>query len=210
MDLILWRHGQTDHNLAGRVQGQIDIALNKTGLTQAAQASPALAALEPTRIVSSPLSRARATAQALAQLTGLDVEVDPDLAERSFGTWEGLTGEDIKLGWPREYRVWRAGGDPTGVGVETRAQVAARVGGALERLAAAASSGGAVVAVAHGAATTLGATHLLGLDPSGWFGLRGMDNCHHAILRRGTRPPGWRLVGWNEGPPVGTTALSVS
>lgn len=198
-DLVLWRHGQTDYNATRRVQGRVDIALNEVGLAQAEAAAPRLAALVPTRIVSSPLARARVTAEALARLAGLGVEVEPELAERSFGAWEGLTGVEIQAGWPEQFAVWRSGGDPQGVDVEPRAQVAARVGGALERLAADAGEGEVVVAVAHGAATTLGATHLLGLDPSSWFGLRGMDNCHHAVLRSGGRDPGWMLVAWNEG-----------
>ena len=86
-ELILWRHGQTDHNLVGRVQGQVDIPLNATGLAQAAAAARILASPRPDRIVSSPLSRARTTAQILADLTGLDIEVEADLIERSFGVW---------------------------------------------------------------------------------------------------------------------------
>ena len=74
-ELVLWRHGQTDHNLTGRVQGRIDIPLNATGLAQAAAAARILASPRPDRIVSSPLGRARTTAQILADLTGLDIEI---------------------------------------------------------------------------------------------------------------------------------------
>ena len=87
-ELILWRHDQTDHNLVSRVQGQVDIPLNATGLAQAAAAARILASPRPDRIVSSPLSRARTTAQILADLTGLDIEVEADLIERFFGVWE--------------------------------------------------------------------------------------------------------------------------
>ena len=73
-DLILWRHGQTDYNSQGRIQGQVDIPLNETGRDQARRAADGIAALGPTRIVSSPLARARATAEVLASLTGLSVE----------------------------------------------------------------------------------------------------------------------------------------
>ena len=54
-----------------------------------------------------------------------------------------------------------------------------------------------MVAVSHGAALSLGVADLLGLDPSTWFGLRGLDNCHWAHLRSSRRQPGWMLVGWN-------------
>lgn len=196
-DLIVWRHGLTDYNVAGRVQGQVDICLSETGRMQAAAAARGLAALGPGRIVASPLSRAQETAQALADLTGLPVETCDDLRERSFGAWEGLTREEIEAGWPQEFRRWRAGQDPVGVDVESRADTAARVGGAMARLAEQ-SCDGPVVLVAHGAAITLGVTWLLGLDPSGWFGLRGLDNCHFARLRQVRRSPGWMLVAWNE------------
>lgn len=204
-DLILWRHGQTDHNAAGRVQGQVDIPLNDVGVAQARQTASVIAALGPSAIVSSPLQRAMQTAACLAEFTGVDVEKVAPLTERSFGAWEGLTRAEIAAGWPQQYRCWRAGEDPIGVGVETRAATAERVGQALEGLVVAGERGaqtndaqsGPVVAVAHGAAITLGVTWLLGCDASVWSGLRGLDNCHYGVLRRGERAPGWRLVSWN-------------
>lgn len=226
-DLVLWRHGETDHNVAGRVQGRVDVPLNATGTAQAVQAARALAALRPSRIVSSPLARARATAQVLAEELGggtgaaVPVDVVEDLVERSFGAWEGLTRTQIETGWPEAAQVWRAGGDPQGVGVETRAHAAARVGSAIESLMARSGGGGPapvsscgqagpvegaadqppgtgpVVVVAHGSAITLGATYLLGADPSAWFGLKGLDNAHWAVLRRSGRVPGWMVVSWN-------------
>ncbi|WP_448760049.1 histidine phosphatase family protein [Actinomyces oricola] len=206
-DLVLWRHGQTDYNLDGRIQGRVDIPLNETGLAQARAAVDGLAALNPSRIVSSPLQRARATAETLAETLGLDVMVEADLVEKSFGDWEGLTSEQIAKDWPRQFADWRTTGDPQGVGVETRAGAAARVGEVLRRLAEGVGSDDVVVVVSHGAALSLGATHLLGLDAASWSGLRGMSNCHHGVLRSGRRPPGWMLVTWNDGPPVEPSPL---
>ena len=91
-DLILWRHGQTDYNSQGRIQGQVDIPLNETGRDQARRAADGIAALGPTRIVSSPLARARATAEVLASLTGLSVEVDQGLAEEVLRRLGGTQG----------------------------------------------------------------------------------------------------------------------
>lgn len=196
--LVLWRHGQTAYNAEERVQGRVDVPLNEEGLAQAHAAAPALAALEPSRIVASPLMRAQQTAAILAGLTGLAVVTDDDLVERSFGAWEGLTRAEMMAGWPEEYRVWRRGEDPQGVGVEARGAVAERVGRALRR-AAPADSENTVVVVAHGSALTLGTTNLLGLDAATWLGLRGLSNCHHAVLRSGDRPPGWAMLGWNLG-----------
>ncbi len=201
-DVVVWRHGQTDYNRDGRVQGRVDIPLNDDGLAQAAQAAQNLAALGPAAIFSSPLSRALQTAQALSDLTGAEVRTRQDLVERSFGAWEGKTRQEIKSGWPGEYGRWRAGEDPEGVGVETREQVARRFGGALEEIArgarqAAAQDQGPVVVVAHGSAITLGVSYLLGLEVSSWFGLRGLDNCHHGLVRSVSRAPGWMLVRWS-------------
>ncbi|MDO4899503.1 histidine phosphatase family protein [Actinomyces sp.] len=198
--LVLWRHGQTDYNAGMRVQGRIDIPLNAAGREQARSAASGLARLEPVRIVSSPLSRARETARALAELTGVDVELDEGLLERSFGRWEGLSRKDMESGWPDAYAAWRRGEEPADVGVETRRATSLRVGGTLRRMVeetVPSAADGAVVVVSHGSAITLGVMHLLGLEPSAWFGIRGLDNCHHGVLMPGERGPGWMLTEWN-------------
>ena len=110
MTLVLWRHGQTDYNLEGRIQGRVDIPLNDIGRDQAASAAPDLVALNPAAIFSSPLERARQTAEVLASAIGLGVHVDNRLAERSFGRWEGLSRAQIEERWPEQFDVWRSGG----------------------------------------------------------------------------------------------------
>ena len=206
-DLILWRHGQTDYNVQGRIQGRVDIPLNDTGREQARRAADDIAALGPTRIVSSPLVRARATAEVLASLTGLSVEIEPGLAEKSFGDWEGLKAADIKKQWPEDYATWRAGGDLPQFRIEGRRHTTERVGQTLKAIAADSGKDDVFVVVSHGAATNLGATYLLGMDAQQWFGLRGMSNCCYAIMRTNKRPPGWSVVRWNAGPPVDPSPL---
>lgn len=196
-ELILWRHGQTDFNRGGRIQGRSDIALNELGRAQARRVAPAIAALAPTRLVSSPLRRAHETAEALAAVTGLGVETLEGLTERSFGPWEGLTRAEVESGWPEAFAAWRRGEDPEGVEVETRAATAQRVASAVRAALDPGREDERVVVVAHGAALTLATTELLGLDPSGWFGLRGLDNCRFARLRTTERRPGLMLAGWN-------------
>ena len=203
-DLILWRHGQTDYNLQGRIQGQVDIPLNDTGRQQAQRAADDIAALGPTRIVSSPLVRARDTAEVLASLTRLSVEIDPGLVEKSFGTWEGLKAADIKKQWPDHYATWRAGGDLPQFRIEGRRKTAERVGETLKAIAADAGKDDVIVVVSHGAATNLGATYLLGMDTQQWFGL---SNCCYALMRTNRRPPKWSVVKWNAGPPVEPSPL---
>ena len=125
--LVLWRHGRTAYNSAARLQGQVDIPLDEVGHWQARTAASRLVKrARPARVVSSDLTRAVETATYLTQAVDLPLETDPRLRERSFGEWEGLTGPEIDARWPGEFGVWRAGGDPTGVGAETRADLAAR------------------------------------------------------------------------------------
>lgn len=204
--IVLWRHGQTDYNKALRLQGQVDIPLNATGREQARAAAEELAGelrahgAGVVRIVSSDLARASETAAALGELLGADVEVDEGLRERAFGLWEGLTHVEIRDGWPERYAAWRAGEDPGVEGSEPRGECAQRVGSAVARLARGCGDGVTLVVVSHGAAVSLAVQHLLGLDPTVWSGMRGMDNCHWAELLPNQRPfPDWVLATYNRG-----------
>jgi glucosyl-3-phosphoglycerate phosphatase len=188
--LVLWRHGQTAYNLERRFQGQSDVQLNDVGRRQAAEAARYLAALRPTAIYSSDLSRASATAGALARLTGLTVQLDKDLRERGGGSWEGLTEAEIRERFPAERVTWSPpDGEPAGA-------VADRASAALTRIADTLSGGSMAVVVSHGAALGMAAARLLDIpwEPRvlGPFG-----NCRWSVLsRRGAR---WRLLEHNVG-----------
>ena len=93
---LLVRHGETDWNADGRLQGQTDRPLSEYGRRQARQLGEELKGEELEgeeleAIYSSDLSRARETAEILAERLGLPVVLDPDLREKDWGTWEGLT-----------------------------------------------------------------------------------------------------------------------
>ena len=94
--IVLWRHGQTDWNIANRFQGSTDIPLNETGISQVSRAGKLLTGLSPTQIISSDLSRAYSTAKALADLIGLEIKKDKRLRETDGGNWEGKTGDVIR------------------------------------------------------------------------------------------------------------------
>ncbi len=94
--LLLARHGETDWNRELRIQGSSDVELNELGRKQAHALAEELEHVELDAIYSSDLSRARATAEAVAASHGLEVRLDPRLRERSFGSWEGLTREDLE------------------------------------------------------------------------------------------------------------------
>lgn len=195
--LIVWRHGQTSWNAAGRLQGQIDVDLDEVGVAQAAAAAPALAAAEPDAIVSSDLLRTRRTADALAALTGLPVHTDPRLRERNYGDWEGLTHAEMAAGWPAEFEAWRAGDPSPGAGVESQVDVGKRAAEALVAAAELAPSG-TVVAVTHGGSGRRGVGALLGWPDEVVQGLAALGNCRWVELVAGRR--GWRLAAYNVGP----------
>jgi glucosyl-3-phosphoglycerate phosphatase len=187
--LVLWRHGQTTFNAEHRFQGQLDVPLNALGRAQAKRAAKYLASLSPAQIWSSDLSRASATADALAALTGLEVQRDKDLRERSGGKWEGLSTDEIRQHYPEHLANW----DPPGG--ESVEAVAERTCAALTRIAEASEPGSIVVVVGHGASLTWGMSRLLGLDERV---TGGMGNCCWSLLsRRGTGK--WRLLEYNVG-----------
>ena len=202
---VLWRHGRTAYNNELRLQGQVDIPLDTVGHWQARNAAFALSAeCRPTRIISSDLQRARATAQYLAELVDLPVEFDARLRERGFGQWEGLSRDEIVERWPEEHAAWTRGEEPTRAGAETRAAVASRVVAALGEHLGQLNRGEMLVVVSHGVAITLALTHLLDLDPDTWRGLAGLDNAHWSELHASASHvrPRWRLVRHNVGPTV--------
>jgi len=113
------RHGQTDWNLEGRLQGQTDIALNDTGRAQARRNGEALAAhlaregIDPTAFdyVASPLGRACETMEIAREALGLPREgyrVDPMIAEVCFGVWEGSSYDEIKARDPEAFAARKA------------------------------------------------------------------------------------------------------
>jgi broad specificity phosphatase PhoE len=89
--LLLVRHAETDWNADGRLQGQTDRPLSDFGRRQAQRLAGELEREEIEAIYSSDLSRARETAEILGERLGLPVALDPELREKDWGTWEGLT-----------------------------------------------------------------------------------------------------------------------
>jgi broad specificity phosphatase PhoE len=140
--ILLARHGETDWNLQRRVQGHSDTPLNETGRAQALALAETLDDAELDAVYASDLARARDTAQVVADRKGLPVTVLPELRERNFGTWEGLTDDEILARFPAARTAsW---GD-----AETKEELAKRVLGALHQIAAA-HPGGRVLIVTHG------------------------------------------------------------
>ncbi len=199
--LIVWRHGRTPWNAEKRFQGQTDVALDDIGVAQAARAAETLALLAPQRIVSSDLSRALATAQALGDLVSIDVVTDPDLRETHAGQWEGLTRDEIEERFPGEMERWAADPDSRPGGGENRREVAERMAAAIGRALAETEEDGTLVVATHGGAARAAIGSLLELPPEHWAALGVLANCAWSVLEenRGAHGPRWRLQEYNAG-----------
>lgn len=102
MKLYLLRHGETDWNVAWRMQGSADIPLNEKGLAQAREAAERMQNEHYDAIYSSPLKRALVTAEIIAEKHGMDVIIDERLREMCFGIIEGTTPDYSKENPNRE------------------------------------------------------------------------------------------------------------
>jgi len=134
--LILLRHGETAHTVARVFSGRggADPPLAPSGQAQAQAAAAVVAARgDLVAVVSSPMRRCRQTAQATADLLGLEVEVDDGFAEAGFGEWDGLTLEQVTERWPAELEAWLASTAVAPPGGECLDAVAERVRQARDR-----------------------------------------------------------------------------
>lgn len=106
--ICIIRHGETDWNVEKRIQGQTDIPLNATGHAQALAMAFHVAHYQFHAIYSSDLSRANATAQAVADRLGLEVKQLPQLRERHYGIFQGITASEGAARYPAAYAHYTA------------------------------------------------------------------------------------------------------
>ena len=165
--LILARHGQSVSNAVRRFQGVQDVTLSELGARQAEALGRAIRRLPIAAVYTSPLERARRTAEIAA--AGLRVPLQPvdDLRELSLGDWEGRTVEEIRALPGDPYEQWVR--DPVAClppGAEPLPEVQARVVSAMAEIAAAHPNGQQVLVVCHGGVISAYLAHCLGLPLS--------------------------------------------
>ena len=189
------------------MQGQLDIDLDDTGTAQAAAAAQVLATAAPAVLLSSDLARARDTAEAIADLTGLTAVLDPRLRELDLGSWQGLTGEQARAAHPDEHAAWQAGRDVRRGGGETYQDAGARAHACLLEHLPAVPDGGTLLAVTHGGTARAALGALLELPVASWGRLAPLGNACWSVLVEAHW--GWRLErhGTGVGPLVGPTSL---
>jgi broad specificity phosphatase PhoE len=149
--ILLVRHGQSVWNADGRWQGQADPPLSELGEQQAVAAARAVGLVD--AVYASDLTRARRTAEIVAEQLGTDVAVDPRLRERHAGDWEGRTLAEIEEGWPGYLETGRRP-----AGYEPDDSVLERVRAALDAIAGA--HDGDVLVITHGGVVRVLERHL--------------------------------------------------
>lgn len=164
--LVLLRHTDVAAHWRGRCYGRAEAGLSLDGRVEARRIAAALPIGDATAVVSSPARRARALAAHVARRLALRLQIEPRLAERDFGAWEG-----------RDWNaIWRAeGSSMDGMvhtpntfrpgGGETTGELAVRVLSWLASL----QSGGEVIAIAHGGPIAALLGSLRGEPPSAWL-----------------------------------------
>lgn len=162
--LILIRHGESTGNADGLLLGRLDAPLTERGISQARSLGPSVAGVQ--RVISSPLARARATADALG--TGLPVEIDDRWIEVDYGEFDGQPLGSVPAEvWTR----WRSDPDFRPPGGETLAEAGNRVRSACEELFATEGAGargaGPVVVVSHVSPIKAATCWALGLGDQG-------------------------------------------
>jgi probable phosphoglycerate mutase len=179
--ILVIRHGQTDWSRSRRHTGRTDIPLTPQGEVAARALAPRLAEWQGSLVLSSPLQRARRT----AELAGLSPEIDPDLAEWDYGVYEGRTSADIQDDGDPDWSVWTT---TVGLG-ESLDDVRTRTQRVLGRCRPVLAEGGDVVLVAH--------AHLLRVLAVTWMDLAAVA-AEHVLLD----PAGTGVLGYDRGIPV--------
>jgi broad specificity phosphatase PhoE len=164
MNLYLVRHGQTAFSRENRFSGSSDPPLTAVGEAMAQAFAHAYASVTWDAVYTSPMLRARQTADPLCRLTGVEARVEDGLKEIGYGEWEGLRQEDVKQRWPAAFEHWAddvaSRGTPGG---ETAFEVAARAMRVVEEIRSRHQRGNVLV-VSHKATLRIITCALLGLD----------------------------------------------
>lgn len=176
MNLMLLRHGETEWNLTGRMQGLSDTRLTEAGVDQAHQAVLRMPMFA--QVWTSPLQRARATAQIIADAQRSKYEVDDRLIERSWGEWEGMLPEEVDQRW----HGWRVDGRKP-PGYEYDDSVFTRFQSWLADLPLVGSPSDPVVAVTHGGFMSA-VVRVLGGADTGYKNLEGVWLAHDGQMLR--------------------------
>ncbi|MBK8323692.1 MAG: histidine phosphatase family protein [Betaproteobacteria bacterium] len=193
--LVVVRHGETEWNVAGRIQGHTDSPLTPSGRAQAEAIGERMAKESFERLVSSDLGRAWQTAEAIAKRTGHAIVANPRIRERHFGEGEGLTYEEVDARWPEAFSRTRET-DPDYVipGGESRRQLHERIRDEFESLAREAA-GGCHAVVCHGGVLAILYRHIHGIPVGEARRIPIPNASYNALRHEGGR---WIVEAWGD------------
>jgi broad specificity phosphatase PhoE len=180
MRIYFLRHGETDWNVARRIQGRTDIALNSNGMRQATLWRPFFDRIRLAGVYSSSLSRAMQTAVLASSRPPCVID---GLNERNYGAWEGRVWNDIAADDPDFDRRWRRA-DSSPPGGESRLEMHARVYRAMDSIVASHDAASELLVVAHGGSgkAVLGYANKMSIEDL--FGIPAIGNATMTILTR--------------------------
>lgn len=184
MKLILIRHGRTEWNVQGRVQGRTDIPLDTTGRAQAEAIARRLSGIHLDAVYASPLARARGTAKAVAAHHACGVRIAQELTEINFGAWEGKTGRELETQYAALWQDWNWILHPEicrEMGAEPADDILARVLRCMQSVLAAHPEEATVALVSHTMPIKLLTAHLIGLPAAKIRALK-LANCSYTEL----------------------------
>ena len=193
--LYLLRHGETDWNVEQRIQGVSDTTLNDVGVAQAEALACALRGRPISRVYSSPLNRARRTAEIIAHAVGVPLLDEAGIAELDQGELEGMTFRQLPRTHPDFMALWQTRpAEARMPGGENLAELQERAWAAVERFLAA-HENEVIAAVSHNLTIITILCRILGLGLNGFRRLRQ----HNASLNIVEHTPGrgWNVVTMN-------------
>lgn len=194
-ELVLVRHGETDWNAQGRIQGQLDIPLNATGLAQAAAVGARLREQHFDAVYASDLQRAMQTARPVVQGVEREIRREPRLRERHFGALQGLTGEEAQQQQSRVWQAYKSRGPQADLGGgESLLVFSRRVVDFIDQVLQA-HAGGRVLLISHGGVLDMAYRHATGMP----LGIQRDFPIYNAsvnvLLRNGAR---WDIAAWGD------------
>ncbi|HYK01352.1 MAG TPA: histidine phosphatase family protein [Thermoanaerobaculia bacterium] len=189
--LILVRHGETLHNVAGIAQGWADSELSDKGQEQVRRLGERLRRHKCDALFASPLGRALTTATAIRDILGLEITVLEDLREMSYGDWESRSFLDIRRDDAGIYERWIVDPEERSPNGESHGEVRRRMERAFEAVSAAKRP----LLVTHGTAIRIGATALLDVPV---MASRNFAQDNAAINVFFWRVDRWVLKTWND------------
>ena len=199
MRLILVRHGQTEWNQLGRIQGRTDIPLNDTGIMQARAAGEGLSQRRIDAVYSSPMQRAFDTATEIARPHGLPVISLDDIIEIDFGLWEKKTADELKKLYPEYWNDWSWHLDEeksANMQAESAYTILNRVKRALNSIFEENTAGSTAVVVSHTMPIKLIMANAIGLPLKSLQSIK-VGNCGICELDMNSDMSG-SLITWNE------------